>query len=76
VRFCGLPIFVDQGVFVPRPHTQALALRAETLLPAEGIAVDLCTGSGAVAAVLGSARPRATVVATDIDPVSAYAPRL
>jgi release factor glutamine methyltransferase len=39
-------------------------------LPADGIAVDLCTGSGAVAAVLGSAHPRATVLATDVDPAA------
>jgi release factor glutamine methyltransferase len=39
-------------------------------LPDAGIAVDLCTGSGAVAAVLGSARPRATVLAVDVDPIA------
>ncbi len=70
VRFCDLRVHVDPGVFVPRPHTEALARRAVTLLPADGIAVDLCTGSGAVAAVLGSAHPGATVVATDLDPVA------
>jgi release factor glutamine methyltransferase len=70
VRFCGVRVRVDPGVFVPRPHTQALAWRAVSLLPAVGIAVDLCTGSGAVAAVLGLAHPRAAVVATDVDPVA------
>jgi release factor glutamine methyltransferase len=70
VRFCDIRVHVDPGVFVPRPHTQALARRAAALLPAEGIAVDLCTGSGAVAAVLGVAHPRATVVATDVDPAA------
>jgi release factor glutamine methyltransferase len=70
VRFCGIRIHVDPGVFVPRPHTEVLARRAVSLLPPGGIAVDLCTGSGAVAAVLGSGRPRATVVATDVDPVA------
>ena len=70
VRFCGLRVRVDRGVFVPRPHTEALARRAVDLLPAAGIGVDLCTGSGAVGAVLGSARPRASVVATDLDPVA------
>ena len=70
VSFCGIRIHVDPGVFVPRPHTQALARRAVALLPADGIAVDLCTGSGAVAAVLGSAHPRAIVTATDVDPVA------
>ena len=70
VRFCGVRVRVDPGVFVPRPHTQALARRASSLLPGRGIAVDLCTGSGAVAVVLGSVHPRATVVATDVDPVA------
>jgi release factor glutamine methyltransferase len=70
IRFCGGPIRVDPGVFVPRPHTEALARRAVSLLPAEGIAVDLCTGSGAVAAVLVAAHPRASVLATDVDPVA------
>ena len=70
VVFCGVRIRVDPGVFVPRPHTEALARRAVELLSADGVAVDLCTGSGAVAAVLGSAHPRATVVATDIDPLA------
>ena len=70
VLFCGVRIHVDTGVFVPRPHTQPMALRAVDLLPATGIAVDLCTGSGAVAAVLGSAHPQATVVATDADPAA------
>lgn len=70
VRFCAARIRVDPGVFVPRPQTEALAHRAVALLPADGIAVDLCAGSGAVAVVLGAARPRATVIATDIDPVA------
>ena len=70
VSFCGIRVGVDPGVYVPRPHTQALARRAVSLLPAQGVAVDMCTGSGAVAAVLGSAHPHATIVATDIDPVA------
>jgi len=68
VCFCGLRISVDPGVYVPRPHTQTLARRAASLLPATGIGVDLCTGSGAVAVVLGSAGRGATVLATDVDP--------
>ena len=63
-------MFGSTAVFVPRPHTEALARRAVELLPAAGIAVDLCTGSGAVGVVLGSARPRASVAATDLDPVA------
>jgi release factor glutamine methyltransferase len=70
VDFCGVRVHVAPGVFVPRPHTQAMARRAVTLLPPNGVAVDLCTGSGAVAVVLGSTHPSATVVATDIDPIA------
>jgi len=65
--FCGLRVRVDPGVYVPRPHTDALALRAVERLPAQGTAVDLCTGSGAVAAVLVDRRPAAAVIATDVD---------
>jgi release factor glutamine methyltransferase len=68
--FCGRRLRVDRGVFVPRPQTEALARRAVELLPEVGIAIDLCTGCGAVAAVLRAERPRATIVATDVDPVA------
>ncbi|HET9051378.1 MAG TPA: methyltransferase [Candidatus Dormibacteraeota bacterium] len=67
VRFCGLDVRVDSGVYVPRWHTQELARRAVARLPAGGTAIDVCTGSGAVARVLGEARPDARVVACDID---------
>jgi release factor glutamine methyltransferase len=70
MKFCGVRVRVDPGVFVPRPQTEALARRAIELLPPEGSAVDLCTGSGAIAVVLTSARPNATVVATDTDPIA------
>ena len=70
VRFCGVRVRVDRGVFVPRPHSEGLARRAATLLPSDGVAVDLCTGCGAVAAVLVSVHRWATVLATEIDPVA------
>jgi release factor glutamine methyltransferase len=58
---------VDPGVYVPRPHSEALARRAAERLPAAGVAVDLCTGRGALAAFLKHQRPEARVVASDID---------
>ena len=70
VVFCGVRVHVDPGVFVPRPQTEEMAKRAASLLPDAGIAVDLCTGSGAVAAVLVAAHPRSSVVATEIDPLA------
>ena len=55
---------------MPRWESQTLARRAVELLPDDGLAADLCTGSGAVAVVLGRSRPKARVVATDIDPTA------
>lgn len=52
--FCGRTIRVDPGVYVPRPQTEELVHRAVELLPPGGRAADLCTGSGAIAAVLGA----------------------
>ncbi|HEX6023594.1 MAG TPA: HemK family protein methyltransferase [Solirubrobacter sp.] len=65
--FCGLWIRVNPGVYVPRWQTEALAWRAVERLPADGVAIDLCTGSGAIAKVLMAHRPGARVVASDID---------
>jgi release factor glutamine methyltransferase len=67
VTFCGLEIGIDSGVYVPRWQSQRLARRAIAALPPDGIAIDLCTGSGAIAKALASERPEARVVATDMD---------
>lgn len=68
VQFCRQTVLVDSGVYVPRWQSEPLARRAAALLPDRGVAVDLCTGAGSVAAVLMTARPDATVLATDLDP--------
>lgn len=65
--FCDLVVRVDVGVYVPRWQTEALARRAAERLPADGVAVDLCTGAGAIARVLATHRPGARVVGTDVD---------
>lgn len=67
VTFCGVRLFVAPGVYVPRPQTEPLARRAAMLLPSAGLAADLCTGVGAVAAVLAAAVPTARVLATELD---------
>ena len=67
VRFCGVDVRVDPGVYVPRWHSEPLARRAAERLPADGVAVDVCTGSGAIAKVLATTRPTARVVAIDVD---------
>lgn len=68
--FCGHRIRVDPGVYVPRGFSQPLAERAVELLPPGGTAIDLCTGTGAIARTLMLARPNARVVATDLDPAA------
>lgn len=70
VPFCGIRVAVHRGVYVPRWQTEPLARRAAALLPQGGVAVDLCTGAGAVARVLQAAVTSATVVATDVDPAA------
>jgi release factor glutamine methyltransferase len=67
VVFCGLDIHVDSGVYVPRWQTELLAERAVAGLPTDGTAVDLCTGTGALAKVMMVHRPGARVVACDLD---------
>ena len=68
--FAGHRLIVTPGVYVPRPHTEAVAARALVHLGPAGVAVDACTGSGAVAATLQRARPGARVLGTDLDPVA------
>ncbi len=65
--FGDLNVLVHPGVYIPRWQSLELARRATARLPENGRAVDLCTGSGAVAAALGAARPSAAVVGTDND---------
>ena len=60
-------VVVHPGVYVPRWQSLELARRAAARLPADGTAIDLCTGSGAIAAAVGAARPGARIVATDSD---------
>jgi release factor glutamine methyltransferase len=67
VSFCGVEIRVDPGVYVPRWQSEPLARRAVESLPPTGVAIDLCTGSGAIARTLSTNRPGARVVASDID---------
>ena len=70
-RFCGLQVTVRPGVYVPRWQSETLARTAAGLIPTGGVAVDLCTGSGAIALVLQTTCPSTRVLATESDPVAA-----
>ncbi|HEX8854660.1 MAG TPA: HemK family protein methyltransferase [Thermoleophilaceae bacterium] len=67
LMFCGYEIRVDPGVYVPRWQSEALAQRAVERLPHDGAAIDICTGTGAIAKTLVVEHPGARVLATDID---------
>jgi release factor glutamine methyltransferase len=67
--FRHLELHVGPGVFVPRPETEMvaqLAIDALRVVPdAEPIAVDLGTGSGAIALALATEVPHARVFAAE-----------
>ncbi len=69
--FGGIDLRVDHGVYPPRPWSAELALTAAGLLGEHGRLLDLCTGCGAIAALVARRRPGARVVAVDVDPVAA-----
>lgn len=67
-EFYGYRLKVTPAVLIPRPETEILVEAALEVIPpdAEGLVVDVGTGSGAVAVALAGCRPRITVLATDI----------
>ncbi len=67
-EFGDLTIRVEPGIYVPRWQSLELAERAVDRLPEAGTAIDLCTGSGVIAAALRARRPVARIVGTDLDP--------
>jgi len=73
--FRGSVLEVGPGVFVPRPETELLAGWAVGRLQeavvagrVEPVAVDLCTGSGAIARALADEVPAAQVHAVELSP--------
>jgi release factor glutamine methyltransferase len=68
--FHGRRIAVAPGVFVPRARTGYLVDLAAALARPGSIVVDLCCGSGAIAAALTAEVAGLTVYAADIDPAA------
>jgi len=71
VAFGGIDVAVGPGAFVPRPETELLVAWAlDRPLPSAAVAVDFCSGTGAIALAVAHARPRARVVAVERDPAA------
>lgn len=70
--FLDFEVEVGPGVFIPRPETEGLVERALELWdPAHGKwAVDVCTGSGAIAIALARAKLEGRVLAVDQSPTA------
>lgn len=71
--FRNLALTVAPGVFIPRPETEVVtefAVQALRAVPGEPIAVDLCTGSGAIAISLATEAPNSLVYAWELNPDS------
>jgi len=73
--FRYLDLKVGPGVFIPRPETEVVAGYAINWLkneqhkndPAQPIAVDLCTGTGAIAIAIATECPGAKVYAVELN---------
>jgi release factor glutamine methyltransferase len=64
--FGPVTLSVGPGVFIPRPETEALLEWAHAVpVPAGGVIVDLCTGTGALALALAAYRPDTRVIAVE-----------
>jgi release factor glutamine methyltransferase len=74
-EFHGLRIIVATGVFVPRRRTEFLVDQALAAAPSAAIVVDMCCGSGAVAAALLTDSAPDEVYAVDIDPAAVMCAR-
>lgn len=72
--FRNLELTVGPGVFVPRPETEGVAQIAIDALKAvaspQPIAIDLATGSGAIALSLATEVPHSKVYAVELNPES------
>jgi release factor glutamine methyltransferase len=71
--FRNLELAVGPGVFIPRPETEVVAefaISALQELSSEVIAVDFCTGSGAIALAIATEVPDSKVYAWELNPES------
>jgi release factor glutamine methyltransferase len=79
-HFFNLEFDVTRDVLIPRPDTETLvenviqAVRRQLVLDAPRV-LDLCTGSGCIAAAIAHSLKNAVVIATEISPSAAAVAR-
>ena len=73
--FCRLRIAVAPGVFVPRRRTEFLAREAIARTRPGAVVLDLCCGSGALAAAIAAAVPGVELHAADVEPAAVQCAR-
>jgi release factor glutamine methyltransferase len=69
-EFADLRVSVARGVFVPRRRSELLAAEAIARLRPASVAVELCCGAAAIAAVILEEVPFVEVHAADLDPAA------
>ncbi len=80
--FLDFELYVDPRVFIPRPETEELVLRAVSRLhpvlssPQRLIVIDFGTGSGCIAIALARMFPRLKILAVDSSPAALEVCRL
>lgn len=70
-EFYGMPFWVSEDCLIPRPDTEILVEEAIRNLPEGGRLLDLCTGSGCIAAAVLANRPDGAGLAMDVSPGAA-----
>lgn len=79
-HFFNVELEVTRDVLIPRPDTETLvenvvqAVRRQLILDAPRV-LDLCTGSGCIAAAIARALKHAVVIATEVSPAAAAVAR-
>lgn len=71
--FCGLPLYVDRNVLIPRDDTCAvaeLAMKKGLFLDKEPRVLDLCTGSGCIGLAIAHRIRDARVTLGDVSPAA------
>jgi len=70
VEFYSRKFIVKEGVFIPRPETEVLIEECKKIIKGKEKIIDVGTGTGVIAIVLGSLFPKAKIFAVDINPMA------